>query len=322
LSGSGYGVVGQSGSGTGIAAEATTGNGLYAYATTGSAAFMVSSPPEKASLYVFNDGHADGSSNVPQGIYASASGIGVNAYAPGGIGVFGVAHGQSNLASALLKDHYGAGTWGDTSGDLISQFDLGGVVGTADGNNAGAFYNNSNAYATLYLYNWGPGGTGLFRTLQADTSDGTCGFGGKGDLTCTGQVKTLATTGGARTLETYAMQSPENCVATVAIDPAFAETVNTSTDYYIFLTPNGDSKGLYVTARTASGFEVRESGGGDSSLTFDYRIVAKRRGYESERLTDVTEQFQAQMERASLPRRAAASGRTTQPNIQPSSAPR
>jgi hypothetical protein len=64
--------------------------------------------------------------------------------------------------------------------------------------------------------------------------------------------------------------------ATIVIDPAFAETVSDSAGYHVFLTPNGDSKGLYVIAKTAAGFEVRESGGGTSTLVFDYRIVAKR----------------------------------------------
>jgi hypothetical protein len=58
----------------------------------------------------------------------------------------------------------------------------------------------------------------------------------------------------------------------------------------VFLTPNGDSEGLYVAGKTATGFEVREQGGGTSNISFDYRIVAKRRGYESVRLEDITEQ--------------------------------
>jgi hypothetical protein len=36
-----------------------------------------------------------------------------------------------------------------------------------------------------------------------------------------------------------------------------------------------------------------ESGGGSSSLSFDFRIVAKRRGYEEQRLVDATESFNA-----------------------------
>jgi hypothetical protein len=148
---------------------------------------------------------------------------------------------------------------------------------------------------------------------MAASPSGTCGFGGSGDLTCTGQVKTLATTGGGeRKVETYAMQSPENWmedfgsgelergVAVIKIDPAFAETVSADASYHVFISPNGDSKGLYVIRKTATSFEVRESGGGVSSLAFDYRIVAKRRGYEAQRLTDVTERFKTESESIAL----------------------
>jgi hypothetical protein len=81
----------------------------------------------------------------------------------------------------------------------------------------------------------------------------------------------------------------------VQIDPAFAETVTADASYHVFLTPRGDSPGhLYVTNVTASSFEVRESGDGTSSISFDYKIVAKRRGYESQRLVDVTDRFNAE----------------------------
>jgi hypothetical protein len=102
------------------------------------------------------------------------------------------------------------------------------------------------------------------------------------------------------------MQSPENWMedfgssalksgtATVTLDPVFAETVSASADYHVFLTPRGDSKGLYVTNLTATSFEVHESGGGTTSIGFDYRIVAKRRGLEAQRLTDVTEAVKTQ----------------------------
>jgi hypothetical protein len=77
-------------------------------------------------------------------------------------------------------------------------------------------------------------------------------------------------------------------VATVNIDPACAQTVNTGVEYDVFLTPDGDCEGLYVTARTATGFEMRELQHGMSNVAFDYRIIALRRGYETKRLADVT----------------------------------
>jgi hypothetical protein len=91
----------------------------------------------------------------------------------------------------------------------------------------------------------------------------------------------------------------------VTIDPDFAETVAADAGYHVFLTPNGDSKGLYVIRKTATSFEVRESGGGTSSLSFDYRIVGKRRGFEAQRLTDVTERFNAETRAVNRPIPAA-----------------
>jgi hypothetical protein len=62
-------------------------------------------------------------------------------------------------------------------------------------------------------------------------------------------------------------------VANVAIDPAFAAVMDHKW-YYVFLTPLGDTRGLYVSAKAPSAFQVRESEGGRSRLEFDYRIVA------------------------------------------------
>lgn len=135
-----------------------------------------------------------------------------------------------------------------------------------------------------------------------------------------------ATGGGERKVENYSVQSPENWmddfgsgvlqngVAVVQIDPAFAETVSETADYHVFITPNGDAEALYVINKTATGFEVRESKGGASSLTFDYRIVAKRRGYEAQRLTDVTERFNAEQARA-MP--SKATGAPRKPGLPP-----
>jgi hypothetical protein len=63
--------------------------------------------------------------------------------------------------------------------------------------------------------------------------------------------------------------------AYVYIDAAFASTIDPRADYLVFLTPEGDSRGLYVTDKSMRGFVVRENQGGRSTLAFDYRIVAK-----------------------------------------------
>ena len=92
----------------------------------------------------------------------------------------------------------------------------------------------------------------------------------------------------------YAVESPENWFedfgegtlvngrALVQIDPMFAQSVNTSVKYHVFLTPQDEPLTLAVANRTANSFEVRGPAG--SNISFSYRIVAKRKGYEDLRM--------------------------------------
>jgi hypothetical protein len=264
------------------------------------------------------DGYSEGGSG---GAGTGGSGVYGFAYTPsaGNSGVLGITYYASSTYSTVSKTGpgYVAGVWGD-AGTAPSGTELykSGVVGTGDDITAGLFENNSPAgHPTISAVSLYTGTTGtLFKTLVAAAPDGVCGFGSGGDMNCTGRVKALVSVGGGeRKVETYSVQSPENWmedfgtgelrfgVAVVKIDPAFAETVTEDASYHVFITPNGDAEALYVIHKTATGFEVRESKGGTSSLSFDYRIVAKRRGYEAERLTDVTEHFKAEKAQAMPP---------------------
>ena len=304
----GTGVAGLSNSGPGIIGTSSSGEGIYGISTSGNAGYFQNSAAETAALYSFNSASADGSPYLPIATYGEAygtNGIGVQGYGEFGVGVRGFSSEVSNLAEKFQGDGIHAGVWGDIGTGTGYPY-LAGVLGSADDNTAGYFQNSSDTYTTVGAYNAGSGGKGLFTTFQASTPTGTCGIG-SGDMTCSGQLKTLATMGdGVRKVETYAMQSPENWmedfgsglikngIAIVTIDSAFVETANTAAAYHVFLTPNGDSKGLYVVARTSTTFEVHEAGSGTSTLSFDYRIVAKRRGYEAQRLVDVTERYEAE----------------------------
>jgi hypothetical protein len=93
----------------------------------------------------------------------------------------------------------------------------------------------------------------------------------------------------------YCMESPENWFedfgeselrageARVGLDADFAAVVQTA-GYHVFLTPRSDSNGLYVARQDAAGFTVREQRGGQSDLTFSYRVVARRKDIEAPRL--------------------------------------
>jgi hypothetical protein len=134
------------------------------------------------------------------------------------------------------------------------------------------------------------------------TSGSSCTVFASGNLVCTGTKSAAVPLNNGRMAALYAVEAPENWfedfgsgklvggIATVALEPAYAQTVNVNVSYHVFVTPKGDCEGLYVAKETPAGFEVHELRGGKSDVDFDYRIVARRRGYEAVRLADVTGQ--------------------------------
>jgi hypothetical protein len=70
----------------------------------------------------------------------------------------------------------------------------------------------------------------------------------------------------------------------VRLEASFANAIDGRHGFLVFLTPEGDNRGLYVTNRTASSFTVREAQGGRSTLGFMYRVVAKPYGVTAARL--------------------------------------
>jgi len=119
-----------------------------------------------------------------------------------------------------------------------------------------------------------------------------------GSYTATGSKSAVVETQNYGTRALYSVESPEiwfedfgtgqltNGKAVITIDPVFAGTVNLADDYHVFLTPLGDCA-LYVGEKSHTSFTVRAMGGQTCSIAFDYRIVAKRLGYEDVRLAEV-----------------------------------
>ena len=77
----------------------------------------------------------------------------------------------------------------------------------------------------------------------------------------------------------------------VPIDRSFAITMDPRANYLVFITPEGDNRGLYVTRKSLAGFIVRESQGGRSNLVFNYRIVAKPVDSDARRLSPMPAAF-------------------------------
>jgi hypothetical protein len=96
-------------------------------------------------------------------------------------------------------------------------------------------------------------------------------------------IATYGARSSAPTIEDFGQAQMRYGFAQVRIDPGFAQIVDRAASYMVFVTPEGDNRGLYITNKTYSGFAVRESQGGRSTLTFSYRIVARAYGEPAQR---------------------------------------
>ncbi|HET9136201.1 MAG TPA: hypothetical protein VFO76_06155 [Candidatus Kapabacteria bacterium] len=170
-----------------------------------------------------------------------------------------------------------------------------------------SIYNNS---AAIYGFNAGVGGGcgvigkgyyGVCGIASGNSSyagyfNGGSGLFVQGNQTATGTKSAVVkTSGGYRKLyceeaadvwfTDYGSAQLQNGRATVSLDPVFLQTVTIDEAHpmKVFIQLDGESKPVYVTKGTSS-FEVIETSGGASNASFDYRIVAKRKGYENTRL--------------------------------------
>jgi len=216
-------------------------------------------------------------------------GVQGGSYNPFGVGVLGFSEGLSNIFDTVP----GAGVYGDGGSSNN------GVVGTTEDGIAGDFSNNSpKGQVTLNVFAHNANSFPFF----VQTGNGVvCFIDNFANLHCGGTTNAVVPIyGGKRKVAMSAIESPQNWFedagsaelvngsVVVALDPDFIQTVNTALDYKVFPVPNGDCKGLYVTNKTATSFEVRELGGGTASIRFDYRIMALRKNYEKVRFADHT----------------------------------
>jgi hypothetical protein len=222
---------------------------------------------------------------------------GTGVYGQGAVGVRGIGNGGPNTAPAGAVGVYGQ------SGPNSN-----GVEGHGAGLAAGvAGFAVDTGGVGVQAVATGVNGMGLFAT-DFDQSGREIGqaagwFDGRvvvdGDLIVFGAkgAAVRQRDGSHRVL--YAVESPESWFedfgegrmvkgkARVKLEPRFASQVKTDS-FHVFLTPYGDSNGLYVSQRSKNGFEVREQGSGTASVRFSYRIVARRKDIKGERLAKIT----------------------------------
>jgi len=97
------------------------------------------------------------------------------------------------------------------------------------------------------------------------------------------KVLTYAAQQSVRTLEDVGEGQLTHGQAAVSLERTFASAIDGRRSYLVFITPQGDCNGLYVTQKSPLGFIVREHNG-ESNIAFDYRIVAQPYGSPAQRM--------------------------------------
>ncbi len=184
-------------------------------------------------------------------------------------------------AFGVLGHSGSVGVCGQTNGGI-------GVLGSSKG--VGVYAHSDNTFGL-----WAEGGSGGISGAAFLAGDVFV----VGDLLVFGGIRSAAIKHPDKSHRlSYGLDSPESWFedfgeadliggkAKVALKEDFRVLID-SKQYHIFVAPYGDSQGLYVSRRTAAGFEVREQQGGRGRLHFSYRIVAKRKDVKAARLQKI-----------------------------------
>jgi hypothetical protein len=262
--GSTYGIYGQVASATGFGADAvnTNANGTGLLVTGNNVAGTYLGAGSGAAI----NGSGTGTLSVGKTV---ASGVGVI-----GIG--------NNLTGSIFSPAVGCGVSG-----VGTQYGIAGYATTTvntNGNNNGAF-NGAAASAGGYF------------EVQAAGVAQTWAYVGVRDNTATlrkiigpGTVNTIVKDLDNQLVALSCPETPENLFqdygqgklvngfAHINIDPILAKNivVNDQHPLRVFIQLEGDCKGVFVTNKTATGFDVKELDGGSSNVSFSYSITANR----------------------------------------------
>jgi hypothetical protein len=186
---------------------------------------------------------------------------------------------------------------GNVNAEIGTVFAQGGSFGFSTVAGPSLFSVTGSGTQAMQLQSFANPASNDFIEAQFDTNGHATFFTDSlGDTVARGNKSAAVPLKSGQMVKVFSMESPEvwfedfgsgqltGGITTIQLDQKFAQTVNLSLGYHVFVTPKGDCKGLFIANETKNGFEVRELGGGQSSIDFDYRIVAHRNGYESMRL--------------------------------------
>jgi hypothetical protein len=284
-SGSGQGVLGQNSTALGIGVYGVNNNGgtgIAGFANTGFGVSGQSFGGSSAGVRGFN------SFVTGTGIIALGNNISTAPLAGNGSGL--AAHGRYIGTYSTSSDvTNGFGLVGMGNG-MISFNDFGvgaGVLGAGEYYGIMAFASNSGT--PVAAGKW----AGYFDYLPS--GNGYAWVGGRNGATdygilSTGVKSTMVKDEQNRNRIMYCTEAPEvlfqdigiakliNGKAHIDIDPLLARNIYVSDDkpLKVFIQLEGDCHGVYVTNKSATGFDVIELNGGRSNITFSYQLFGNR----------------------------------------------
>jgi hypothetical protein len=294
VAGTNDGVEGASGVGTGVLGKSIDGAGVEAETTGGSWALL-----------------AQNSGSAGYAIDAQASSYGTYSVTTHQSSAGTSAAGVAGLDASSDNGNLNFGVWGNSltgtgvlgfSNQYVGVLAAGGGVGPAGivpslsvtGSPIGQPTDLIDACESIVDYPCASGSSS--RALRLDNGGnltisgllytaGSCSVGCSGlRVGVTHRVVSYAPTQTVPSIEDFGEAQLVDGHASVALSADLANVIDRAANYLVFITPDGDCDVLYVARKTATGFEVRESHGGRSTLAFDYRIVAKPFGAVRARL--------------------------------------
>lgn len=259
----------------GVKGTSKFGLGVYGYSAGGYG--LVGDGFEGVNAQGYVGVYSTGSGYGSTGTFSSGYSVGVDASANGGPGLGdGVYSYGGNTGVYALGGNYGVTGYGNIVG--VSGQNSSSAAGTAvlaQGHSPnGLLYRgqSSSGPNVFTVDNWG---NGFFNGQVSATAF----------VTHTSATVAQATSNGFRVTTFSAQQTAPSVEhvgeanlilrsAVVRFHTAFAATMARGR-YMVFITPQGETRGLYVSQKTASGFTVRENQMGRSNAAFDYRVVAR-----------------------------------------------
>ncbi|WP_315822352.1 hypothetical protein [Paraflavitalea speifideaquila] len=265
-----YGV--NNGTGFGVAGQATSGNALWGQTNSATNSALKATNANATGTGVLAVGnnitapamHTTGSGLAASGRYAGTYTVGTDALV--GIGTISLGNGLTSYThlgagagTIAVGENYGVIGYASTSGSPVANNKWAGYFDYLPSGNGYAFIGGR-----MGNVDYGILSMGVKSTMVQDAE------GRNRIMYCPEAPEVLFTDAGTGKLV--------NGKAYITIDPVLARniTVTPEKPLKVFIQLEGDCNGVYVTNKTAAGFDVIELKGGRSNTSFSYQLIANR----------------------------------------------